>query len=281
MRSGTFVERLAPLPGMQGSYAVIAKFTGPLAEPVAWPGYGLWLLYAGANDVWHERRSYSVGGNRVMMLRPGDVMRATRRFGPRTSDVAFVFTADAYTDASELRRGRRTSFRDPNPSDIGLVERARAAVRAAMSGTTLEAGVALQSLIERMHGYDGHESSAKSRSPSPRLVRARDFIEANYAKHVALDDLVAETGLNKAYIVSGFHRAFGVPPHRYQNLLRISRATDMLRTGMRIVDVAIATGHADHSHFTRQFRRLMGVSPSHWQQVVLPGHRARRERTPR
>jgi AraC-like DNA-binding protein len=266
--------RQAAIPGLSGSYVSEIEFAGPLAETSAWPGFGVWMVCEGGNDVRHDRRSREVAGERVLLLRPGDLIWPTRRHGPRTRDLGVVLAPDTYVDDARAPGGR--SFHDPNPRDVRLVERLVQLVQATFAGTALESGCAAQALVDHMRGYEGLEAAhAGERAPSARLRWARDYLEAHYARNISLDELATATGLNKSYLVSGFHSAFGLPPHRYQNLVRVARALELLRTGMRIVDVAIATGHADHSHFTRQFRRIMRCSPSEWLRVAAPRRPAR------
>jgi AraC-like DNA-binding protein len=49
---------------------------------------------------------------------------------------------------------------------------------------------------------------------------------------------------------------------------RIDRVKDlMMRTDMALTDIAIAAGFSDQAHFSRVFRKMVGVSPSVWQKI--------------
>jgi AraC-like DNA-binding protein len=52
-----------------------------------------------------------------------------------------------------------------------------------------------------------------------------------------------------------------LPPHAFQLQLRVDRAKTLLARGLDIAAVAQRTGFADQSHFTRVFRRSVGVTP--------------------
>jgi len=58
-------------------------------------------------------------------------------------------------------------------------------------------------------------------------------------------------------------------PHGYQRQARIRSATDLIRRGRALAEVAAAAGFADQAHLTRCFRRTMGVTPGLFRDAVL------------
>ena len=101
---------------------------------------------------------------------------------------------------------------------------------------------------------------------SVQLVR--DYLQSHYAENVTLDHLTAITNLSPYYLIRIFRQHVGVPPHEYQTQLRVSRAKQLLRKGNPISEVALETGFFDQSHFSRKFKRIVGVSPG---QYLLQG----------
>ena len=65
-----------------------------------------------------------------------------------------------------------------------------------------------------------------------------------------------------------FTATLGVSPHRFQLLLRLSRAKEMLREGTCITHIAQGVGFFDHSHLDRSFRILLGMTPTQYQQAA-------------
>jgi AraC-like DNA-binding protein len=103
--------------------------------------------------------------------------------------------------------------------------------------------------------------------------RAREFIEARLADNVALVDVARECELSVAQFARAFKRSTGLPPHRYLTERRIDRARLLLiRSDLPLADVAVRCGFADQSHFTKRFRRSMGVGPGSYRR----GLRAKR-----
>jgi hypothetical protein len=51
-------------------------------------------------------------------------------------------------------------------------------------------------------------------------------------------------------------------PHSYRNLLRIERARELLARGAAAAEIASDLGFADQAHFSRRFKRVVGLTPS-------------------
>ena len=57
----------------------------------------------------------------------------------------------------------------------------------------------------------------------------------------------------------------GLPPTRYLERLRVERAKEMIHSSdLPLVQIALAVGFADQSHFTRRFRRWVGCTPARY-----------------
>jgi transcriptional regulator GlxA family with amidase domain len=65
-----------------------------------------------------------------------------------------------------------------------------------------------------------------------------------------------------------FRATFQMSPRSYLIRLRVAVAADLLSTtGRRPTEVALETGFYDHSDFSRQFRKIMGVPPSDYRRT--------------
>jgi AraC-like DNA-binding protein len=96
----------------------------------------------------------------------------------------------------------------------------------------------------------------------------RDYLRENYAENTSLTQLAQLVDRTPAHLVRVFSAEVGLPPHAYQTQLRIARAKTLLMQGDPIVDIAQATGFADHAHFSRQFKRLNGIAPKLYRQNI-------------
>lgn len=98
--------------------------------------------------------------------------------------------------------------------------------------------------------------------------KALELLDASIDGDISMSRLALECGLSTRHFARAFHQSVGVPPHRYLLKRRIEVACDLLvRSGMRLPEVALACGFADQSHFTRVFRASVGVTPGTWRRV--------------
>ncbi len=76
-------------------------------------------------------------------------------------------------------------------------------------------------------------------------------------------DLARELGMNVNAFTRRFRVATGHSPHQYRLRLRIERACSLLREGgLSIEAIAAETGFCDRFHFSRVFKRIMGMGPA-------------------
>ena len=98
-----------------------------------------------------------------------------------------------------------------------------------------------------------------------QVNRVKVFIEEHLTERIRVVDLSTLARSSPSYFSSAFKRTFGVSPHAYVMGRRIDLAAGlMLSSGAPLSEIAISCGFADQAHFSRQFRRAMGRTPSAW-----------------
>ncbi len=121
----------------------------------------------------------------------------------------------------------------------------------------------LLSVVARLitdHLLRGHALSDAGREHAA-VLRVKDWLDANSEQNVSIHSLAGLAGLSPYYLVRAFHREVGIPPHKYQTIVRINRARKLLRSGAAISEVAYRTGFCDQSHLNRCFKRTLGITP--------------------
>jgi AraC family transcriptional regulator len=99
--------------------------------------------------------------------------------------------------------------------------------------------------------------------PPPWLAGARATLAARYDEAPRLGDLAAAAAVHPVHLIRSFKRFYGVTPAAFLRERRLEVAASLLRgTDLPIVEIALRTGFADQSHFTRSFTRRFAISPA-------------------
>lgn len=106
-------------------------------------------------------------------------------------------------------------------------------------------------------------SQATGREPH-YIKLVRDYLRSHYAENISLSQLTALTNLSPFYLLRVFHTQVGFPPHEYQTQIRIAHARKLLLAGRSISQAALETGFFDQSHLSRNFKRIVGLTPGQY-----------------
>ena len=110
-----------------------------------------------------------------------------------------------------------------------------------------------------------HRFVPQSSGKEPHYIKlTRDYLRSHYAENVSLAQLTLITNLSSFHLLRVFRQHVGCPPHEYQTQLRIAHARKLMRKGSSIAEVALETGFCDQSHFSRNFKRIVGVTPGRY-----------------
>jgi AraC-like DNA-binding protein len=89
-----------------------------------------------------------------------------------------------------------------------------------------------------------------------------NLIKARFNQTINIPTLSREAGLSQRQLERLFKKRFSINPREYILRLRVLIAADQLRyTSKAITEIALECGFYDHSSFTRQFKRHMGILP--------------------
>ncbi|NJL21702.1 MAG: helix-turn-helix transcriptional regulator [Leptolyngbyaceae cyanobacterium SM1_3_5] len=119
-------------------------------------------------------------------------------------------------------------------------------------------------LITRYAGDRPSVSTVRSAGRSIQLVR--DFLDVHYAESISLKELSRIANLSPFYLIRAFRKQVGLPPHGYQNQVRLHHARRLLAQGQSAAIAAQTTGFADQSHLHRMFKKMTGVTPGQYRQ---------------
>lgn len=98
-------------------------------------------------------------------------------------------------------------------------------------------------------------------SETAAIRRVREFIRENVGENINLQTLAEIARLSPFHLNRVFSAQVGLPPHEFQNHLRINKALNLIAQKKSFAEIAYSTGFSDQSHFNRFFKRYMGVTP--------------------
>jgi AraC family transcriptional regulator len=99
---------------------------------------------------------------------------------------------------------------------------------------------------------------------APRaLRRVREYVLAHLEEDISNGVLANLAGLSSYHFTRVFKQSTGVSPQRFVRERRVERVKHLLvETDLSIAQIALAAGFADHSHCSRWFREIAGITPS-------------------
>lgn len=100
-------------------------------------------------------------------------------------------------------------------------------------------------------------------SHTHRITQATDWIKSHLSELIVIEELASRCGMS----VSGFHHHFKeitqLSPLQYQKSLRLMEARRLIQSNdLQVSQIAMQVGYESPSQFSREYKRLFGVSPS-------------------
>lgn len=119
----------------------------------------------------------------------------------------------------------------------------------------------------------------KMHSTNQRFFAMAPVIEtimSDYALPLTVASLAAKVDLSLSQFERQFKRKFRTTPRKYITRIRVQAACQLLATtDLPISEVAQQTGFYDQSHFSHQFRRERGMTPSRYRAATATAPGAR------
>jgi AraC-like DNA-binding protein len=205
------------------------------------PGFG---FYTEPGETHSTPRIHMPGCFNVLMIEPETFHESLRDWGidVKAAHLAKVTSCMSFT------------LKDSFVTFSRIIDRPESATHAQSCFTDLMAAIAAE-LVEGA-------SARRERCDTSGMLaaRIREGLHANGAT-IGLEAVATEIKVSRFQALRAFRRRYGLSPHQYQLALRIGRARRLLTAGAPLAEVAAECGFADQSHFTRQFKRQLGVTP--------------------
>jgi len=108
-------------------------------------------------------------------------------------------------------------------------------------------------------------SLGKERKRKVRFQKMRDFIHRNFTGGIAAGDVAREAGLSVGRALHLFREETGMAMTAYINKMKVDYGKYLLlNSDIPLADLAGQLGYYDQSHFTKNFKKLERITPSHF-----------------
>ncbi len=105
-----------------------------------------------------------------------------------------------------------------------------------------------------------------------RIERAVDYIETHFAESIKPTDLARAAGMSVSHFNRLFHRWAAQSPGQFVLNRRVQEARKLLGdVNLSVKEVAVRCGFEDPYYFSKVFRRIDGLPPSHFREAQLAG----------
>ena len=130
-------------------------------------------------------------------------------------------------------------------------------------------GIILVTMFARIY-YESSKTSLISHFEDCRqfVLHCVDYIESNYFQDINLDSMVKLSAVSKSSFCRIFSEITGYSFNKYLNMCRIRKSTEYIKRGYKITAIYGLCGYNDFSTFYRNFKNILGVSPSKYEKDV-------------
>lgn len=105
-----------------------------------------------------------------------------------------------------------------------------------------------------------------------RMQQICAYVMKHYVHPIALDDIAAETGMNRSAFCSYFKRHKGMTFSQFVTQYRLKTACELLKHSQKgVSEICYTVGFNDLPHFVRVFTRALGMSPSKYRKTQGDG----------
>ena len=203
----------------------------------------------------------------MMPLLDGYGVLHTLRQNPDTATIPFIFVTAKVT-RDDLRKGMELGADDYLTKPCTLKELLKAIATRLEKHALLQQRFATEAQPVSQTPAIGTTSSLASQSFFPLVPQLNEvfvFIESNYHRAIALEDVAQAVGYSPSYLTNLTRRLTGQTVQRWIIERRLAAACSLLLETNQVVDqIATQVGYHHAVHFFRQFRQLHGTTPQAW-----------------
>ncbi len=119
--------------------------------------------------------------------------------------------------------------------------------------------------VERILKQVADEHKKESNRP---IKEAQKYINEHFTSPVSLEEVSTIVGFNATYFSTLFKKETGMNFLEYVTTVRMKAAKQLLADSKKsILDISHEVGYSDFKHFTKQFKKITGLTPSEYRKL--------------
>ncbi len=261
--------QLGRVAALQGTEVISAVYDQHAFAPHVHDTFVIELVESGCDEFLCNGKRFLAEPGDLIIFNPGDV-HTGRPHGSRLLSYRSIYPSVellsqqlALLNCSELRPGLR--FQAPVVRDRDLAMSFRIAHQACEANAN-EAGELFSDFVAKAGRLLNPGGQFEEVKFDQRLVQARELLSSRLEQRISWDEIALAVRLSPFHLARQFRHAFGLAPHQFRLSARVAECRRLLRTGMTMAEVALAAGFADQSHLSRNFKRIVGMTPGTFRQ---------------
>ncbi len=219
------------------------------------------FVESGRVDVTEDENFYTLSEGNVIFHAPMEFHRIKSAEGSYPK--VFVFS---FKTTGELPEAIRSGVFTVNPLQKKLFDALRDSVYDYVhNGSSAISGEKATSLL-KLFVIEMSKNPVATNITSPHTAREYQriisFMSKNILENLTLEDISSRTNISVSYMKILFKTYAGIGPKSYYNLLRVQKATELLKKGDSVTEVSRTMNFSSTNYFSVFFKRETGIPPS-------------------
>lgn len=233
--------------------------------------YSIGFVIDGGGVYYSRNKNIDLAPETVVLNNPDEVHSNNSKRDRLLSCVVFYFDMKWFKSLFDLDTDRYPYFNCPFTKKYGLSKPLNLFfyfIQNSDNQMEVESQACSLASFYMQHFSETKRFHKFTQANSKIIDTVQEYLLAHLTENISLNELSSISGLSPYHLLRSFKNKVGLPPHTFQIQKRINLSQTLLSQGQSIAEVAVETGFTDQSHFTKHFKKWVGVTPNRYQMAT-------------